>query len=377
MGDLLDWWRQYWPAPFAANPFAPAAGMAGAWGLPPSGAFWHLPSLEQNRPAPTFATLDRIRLDLPSLQLREASADAGRRETPILIVAPYALHDATLADFAPGHSLAEVLRRAGPVALTHWKSATHAMRASTIHTYLAELTVVLDELGGRAALVGLCQGGWLAAAYAARFPEKVSALIVAGSPLDLEAAPSRLRDAVNATHALVAEGFVNGCGGRVPGALAQRLWLSDQTASFEATTALECQPDAALRDMFDNWNAFTLDLPGAYFLECTEWIFRENRLARGTFPALGRSVGLAGVQAPLYVLAAAQDEIVALPPALATTRLHPPGIAMPLRRERVIQGLHMSLFMGRHTLAEAWNEVVDWLEALERPAAPLRRSRSG
>jgi poly(3-hydroxyalkanoate) synthetase len=371
MSDLLDWWRRFWPTPLTDQVFAPA--VASSWGLP-AGAFWAAP---RAREQPAFTSLDRTRLDLPALQLREASADAGRRGTPILIVAPFALHDATLADFAPGHSLAEVLRRAGPVALIHWKSATHDMRAHTIHTYLAELNIVLDELGGRAVLVGLCQGGWLAAAYAARFPAKVSALIAAGTPLDIEAAPSRLSEAVKTTPALVAESFVTGCGGRVPGAIAQRLWLSDTSRAFDASTALECEPDAALRARFDLWNAYTLDLPGSYFLECIEWIFRENRLARGRFPVFGREVGLADLAVPVHIIAAAQDEIVSLPQALADERLQPQGEHKFPRSARVTEGVHLSLFMGRRTFSGAWREAVDWLEALERPQAPLRRSRSG
>jgi len=45
-----------------------------------------------------------------------------------VIVAPYEVHDASVADFAPGHSLAQTLAEAdaGSGALTFWKSATAA-----------------------------------------------------------------------------------------------------------------------------------------------------------------------------------------------------------------------------------------------------------
>ena len=76
----------------------------------------------------------------------------------------------SVADFAPGHSLAQTLAEAdaGSIALTFWKSATAEMRDYGIDAYLGDLNVAIDDLGGRASLVGLCQGGWLAAAYAAR-----------------------------------------------------------------------------------------------------------------------------------------------------------------------------------------------------------------
>jgi poly(3-hydroxybutyrate) depolymerase len=36
--------------------------------------------------------------------------------------------------------------------------------------YLAEINVLVDDLGGRMNLIGLCQGDWMSAMYAARFP---------------------------------------------------------------------------------------------------------------------------------------------------------------------------------------------------------------
>ena len=40
------------------------------------------------------------------------------------------------------------------------------------------------------------------------------------------------------------------------------------------------------------------------------WLFRANRLARGCFPALGRPARLPEIEAPIFVLAAAEDEVV-------------------------------------------------------------------
>jgi len=71
--------------------------------------------------------------------------------------------------------------------VTDWKPATTRMRYFDIDTYLAALNVVVDDLGGKVHLVGLCQGGWLSAMYAARFPGKVQSLVCAGSPLDTDA----------------------------------------------------------------------------------------------------------------------------------------------------------------------------------------------
>src|SRR5215216_86753 len=96
---------------------------------------------------PRWTTPNRIALELPSMRLREFSADGDDIAT--LICAPLALHDATLTDFAPNHSLVAALRMAGlrNVFVTDWRSASPEMRFFSIDSYLADLNVVVDELG--------------------------------------------------------------------------------------------------------------------------------------------------------------------------------------------------------------------------------------
>lgn len=128
----------------------------------------------------SFPTFQRVRLDLNTMFLLETRRSAASAR-PVMIVGPYAVHDAAIADFAEGHSLAGALTEegAGPLALTFWKSATAQMRDYGIDAYLSDLNVAVDDLGGRVSPIGICQGGWLAAAYAARFPRKVEKLVAA------------------------------------------------------------------------------------------------------------------------------------------------------------------------------------------------------
>ena len=123
------------------------------------------------RPAPRWSTANRVVLELHTLTLRDFSIRAAER--PVLVLPPYAGHASTIADFHAGQSLVATLRQSGceKVLVTDWRSATPEMRDYDIDNYLAELAVVVDDLGGKVALVGLCQGGWLATMYAARFPD--------------------------------------------------------------------------------------------------------------------------------------------------------------------------------------------------------------
>jgi hypothetical protein len=135
---------------------------------------------------PALATPNTVRLDLRTMLLRDYGKGGGM---PTLVDAPYAGHTAMIADYHKGQSLVETLLANGisHVALTDWKSATADMKDLEIDNYLAEIVVAVDDLGGRVNLVGLCQGGWIATMVAARFPDKVNSLVLAGSPIDMDA----------------------------------------------------------------------------------------------------------------------------------------------------------------------------------------------
>lgn len=347
MPDLFEPWR-FWPTLIASMDGCPG-------------------------PPPPFATLDRVRLDLSTMELRVRSADRGREGVPVLIVAPFALHDAVIADFAPGFSLTATLDVAGPVAVTRWRPATQDMRLLTIDSYLAELNVAIDELGGRAALAGLCQGGWLAAVYAARFPSKVAALALAGAPIDLAAAPSLIVNQVAATPAVLLQTYLAAFGGIAPGGHRRAVW-SRASLDASAREALQREPTPAQQEAFDRWNAFTMALPGPFFREVTEWLFRENRLALGCFPALGRLCDLAAIEAPIFLLMARGDIIIPPPQTLAIKDLCPRASVSA----RIVDGVHLSLFMGADVLNGAWREIAAELaQALQAERQPSRTGRAG
>jgi poly(3-hydroxyalkanoate) synthetase len=319
----------------------------------------------------SLTTLRQIRIELPTMLLLERNEPVAAKAGPVLILAPYAVHEASIADFADRHSVAQVLVEGGSefIALTYWKSATAQMRDYGVDAYLSDLNVAIDDLGGSASLVGLCQGGWLAAAYAARFPRKVVKLVLAGAPIDTRAAESRItQNLASVSTASIAQALAL-AGGRVLGSLSYALWSDDLLQDFTAEAALQDMSDPALIEKFKAWNARTVDLPGAYFLQSTEWIFRENRLARGSFPSLGRQSALSNISAPIFVLAAADDEIVAVAQATAVKSLCV-GTSVEIRVE---PGRHLSLFMGRRTLHTAWRDIARWLtesDAADRSPSP-------
>jgi poly(3-hydroxyalkanoate) synthetase len=87
------------------------------------------------------------------------------------VCAPFALHAAAIVDLAPERSLVAALSDAGlrRVFATDWRAANADMLFLGIDDYLANLNVLVDQLGGTVDLIGSCQGGWIALAYAACF----------------------------------------------------------------------------------------------------------------------------------------------------------------------------------------------------------------
>jgi poly(3-hydroxyalkanoate) synthetase len=363
--------RAAWQLPidfFYCWPAIIAAMSAGAVVASSNELFSHITgSREQNapRPEPAWTTPHHIRLELGTMRLRDFSTTA--HGVPTLVCAPYALHCATIADFAPDHSLVETLRQSGVGRLhvTDWRSATLAMRDFSIDHYFADLNIAIDELGPPVDLIGLCQGGWLALAFAARFPHKVRRLVLAGAPIDIAAAESRISNFARCTPLAVFEQVVRAGGGCVLGKRMLDLWGSSLNVN-EERQVLQIPDNAdsasvqSLLLRFADWYDTTVDLPGAYYLQVVSWLFKENRLAEGKFVVLGRSIDLKTVRHPTFLLAGRDDDLIASEQLFGAAR----RIGTPKTEVKMITAPcgHLGLFLGAETLKCYWTRIAGWLD---------------
>ncbi|WP_428668277.1 alpha/beta fold hydrolase [Reyranella sp.] len=352
------------PASFFAWPFI-AAAAAGDMLAEQAGQMARLlspPVPDRERPPKVdWSAPNHVVLELSTMELRDFSSI--HQGVPTLVCAPFALHGASIADLAPGHSLVEALARHGcpRVFVTDWRSATPDMRLFTIDTYLADLNVAVDEIGAPVDLVGLCQGGWLSLVYAARFPGKVRKLVLAGAPVDTEAAESSLSIAAHTVPLALVDEVARLGGGRVLGQRWADLWAA-ALQTGDATAILQLQPEdygrqEMLQERFRRWSEATVDLPGAFYHQTVQWLFKENRLAGGRFTALGRRIDLAEVRQPMFLLAARDDEIVPPEQLLALRRLAGTQAVESMTEP----GHHLSLFFGARTLQGAWARIARWL----------------
>ena len=317
-------------------------------------------------PAPEWATKNKIALDLDTMRLRDFSVASGG--LPVLVDAPYAGHSATIADYQKGQSLIETLLASGlpRVLATDWKAATPEMRDFDIDKYLAEINVVVDDLGGRVALVGLCQGGWMSAMYAARFPGKVAALVLAGSPIDTDAGDGPIKRLAHTMPLSMYEEMVAAGKGRMLGQFMLTGWKNmhpDVQYLGKFVDLAEHADDPAYvarTEQFESWYENPLDLPGRYYLQAIDLLFKRNLFAKGEFIGLGQRLSLKDITCPLYLLAGESDDITTWEQVYAAETLVGTSAAKIVKQ--TVPGGHIGLFMGGRTLKDTWPGIAAWLK---------------
>ena len=201
--------------------------------------------------------------------------------------------------------------------------------------------------------------------YAARFPDKVRRLVLAGAPVDIEAGQSEFSKLaaevpLSAFEELVRLGKAGACWGIAFSNCGVR-----RSPPMRATTfcswkrmPMAFQP-GTLEQRFKDWYQWTVDLPGTFFLQVVSSLFKQNQITKNQFAALGRTVDLADVRSPLFLLAAHDDELVSPPQLLTAGRL----VATPKRDiETAVEPCgHLSLFLGAQTIGRTWLRMAHWL----------------
>lgn len=315
---------------------------------------------------PHLATPSKPRIDLRSMTLRDYGAPTG---IPALVVAPYAGHTAMIADYHKGQSLVQTLLDNGiaHVVLTDWKSATDDMKDLDIDNYLADLLAAIDDLGGVVNLIGLCQGGWISAMIAARFPAKVHKLVLAGAPIDTQAGNGPLKRMVNESPLSFYEELVTLGGGLMRGKFMLQGWKNmhpEQHYMQHHIDLYEHIDDPAYlkkEETFESWYENPIDLPGRWYLQVINQLFKENRFAKGKFIGLGRRLDLKDITCPTYLLAGAADDITTPEQVLGAVKYL--GTPKELLRQQTVPGGHIGLFMGARNLKECWPGIAAWIAA--------------
>jgi poly(3-hydroxyalkanoate) synthetase len=337
-----------------------------------------------DRRPPEWSSPNEVVLERPGLAvLRDFSAGSRARVKPTLVLPPQAGHHSSIVDYSAAQSQIDTIRGAGleRVWAMEWVGATAATRHAVVEDYIAFLDEALALIGEPVNLIGDCQGGWLAAIYAALRPELVNTLTIAGAPIDFHAGDGPIHEWVELLCAAGGmsfyEGLVASGGGVLPGRylLDGFIVIKPENEVSKQLDLLLNLDDATHRERyrdFEDWFKFTQDLPGDFYLWIVAELFRDNKLISGSLEVGGECVDLGRIDVPLYLLAGATDHITP-PPQVFAAREY---VSTPASRvvERTTSGGHLGLFMGREALRDHWPPILAGVLEHSRRRAPKARA---
>jgi poly(3-hydroxybutyrate) depolymerase len=328
------------------------------------------------RRLPSWSSPHQIVFESPVARLRDFSTTGPRSKVvPTLVLPPQAGHDSCIVDFSPEQSQMRTILETGLTrAFTlDWVGATEATKDATIDDYLTVIERALDHMGGRANLIGDCQGGWLATIYAALHPERVNTLTIAGAPIDFHCGEPVIHAALQAFAPNGNLNFyrrlVSAGGGLLSGEhmLAGFILIKPDNEIGRQLQLLANLDDAKHVERyreFEDWFKHTQAIPGNFYLWIVEHLFRDNELIAGTLEVGGERVDLRRIDCPLNLLGGAADHIT--PPDQVFALADYVTTAEPDVLRDVSPGGHLGLFMGHDALDNHWPRLL---------AAVLERSR--
>ncbi|HYM57534.1 MAG TPA: alpha/beta fold hydrolase [Solirubrobacteraceae bacterium] len=340
------------------------------------------------REHPRWHSPNEVVLECPVARLRDFSQGSRADVVPTLVLPPQAGHDSCIVDFSPEQSQMQVIRAAGleRAFSLDWIGATAQTRDAGIEDYLSFVERCIEHIGGPVNLVGDCQGGWLAAIYAALHPEQVHTLTLAGAPIDFHAGDPVIHNwvqALGSTDLALYRCVVEQGGGVLEGEHMLNGFIfikpeNEVAKQMQLLTHLHDPEHLERHHHFETWFKHVQDIPGAFYLWIVEHLFVANALVRGTLEIGGARVDLARIDCPLFLLGGARDHIT--PPAqvfAAADHVSTPRVDV---FRHTSSGGHLGLFMGGEALREHWPPILAAIYERSRrdadgPAAERRARR--
>lgn len=321
-----------------------------------------------SRTPPRWATEHTIVAEWPIARLRDFSVTGGPESVPTLFLPPQAGHDSCIVDFDPQQSQIRTALDAGltRVLSLDWVGATESTKDASVEDYIAVMAESIAQLGGRAHLVGDCQGGWLAVIYAALHPDTVETLTIAGAPVDFHAGEPLIHDwmrllAPDRDLALY-QGLVASNDGVLPGEFLLGGFIvmqpdNELDRQLQLLAHIHEPAHVSRYRTFEDWFKHTQPIPGAFYLWIVEHLFQGNELTAGTLRVGERIVDLGDITCPIHLLAGETDHIT--PPAQVFALADHVGTPADQITRRQAAGGHLGLFMGHEALRHQWRPLFE------------------
>jgi polyhydroxyalkanoate synthase len=296
------------------------------------------------------------------LRYRRPGGGTADFATPVLLV-PSLINRHYVLDLRPGRSFVEFLVEHGhDVFLVDWGTPGDEDRYlewdDIVDRYLGRAIRMAARRTGRVHLFGYCLGGTLTAVHAAARPERVASLMLVAAPIDFHRGGLLARWTTTPSFDLEAlgEAFPN-----VPWPLMQASFhmLRPTLNLSKLVSMIDRARDDEFLDHFaalERWGNDNVSFPGRAYRRYIEELYRENRLAAGTFTMSGLSARLDAIRQPVLVVSFAHDHIV--PDASATAALD--LVASTDKQHLRVPGGHVGAMVSRKARDGLWGQLSAW-----------------
>lgn len=238
--------------------------------------------------------------------------------TPIFIVPPFAGRSGNIAQ----NLIDKCVSHDQPVYAYELHSATQSTKNTSISDLVDILHTCQKEIGGPVELIGLCQGGWLSALFAAKHPESVIRFTSFATPFNTKTGTDnciekymRNPDVITYQKIIVAMND-----GIQPGMLQWLAFSLVDPIEIYISRWLklwECiwdENEVNIKKWIKNnsWYDSPQNLAGNWFLDCLEHHFDKNELYEGKWIVGDDVVGLSNIKCPCVCFAGEDDEITGI-----------------------------------------------------------------
>ena len=296
-----------------------------------------------------------------------------RRFGPPLLFVHSLVSRSYVFDLAPGNSFVEAMVNRGfDVFLIDWGTPDELEAHNTLETYVDDylpriVDTVLDITGfDELNLFGYCFGGLLALLYlAGHADDPVRSLAVMATPIDFTQ--------MGPMTSLMGDGRVEAddiidATGNVPPELMRNSFrllqpTGDITGYVNLWQNLWNDDFLSAHQIMTQWSRDHIPFPGDCFRQVSDLFGRQNLLATGRVPLVGRTVDLADITVPFLNIVGEKDHIV--PPA-STGPLSDLVGSNDVEDLRLPAG-HVGLIVGRTAQRRNVPAMADWLERQSDP----------
>jgi polyhydroxyalkanoate synthase subunit PhaC len=298
---------------------------------------------------------------------------AGQKATPSLLIVAAPIKRPYIWDLSPSVSAVRYCLGNGlRVYLVEWVPPSGGDGHAGLDEYAAKAVaacvaaVASQSHGTPPFLIGHSLGGTLAAIFCALEPQAARGLVLLSAPLCFDQASSHFRDSlVSILPATFSETDV------IAGSL-----LSQASAIASPNTfiwsrwvdAVLSTGDALAFDTHGRVERWALDevaLPGKLVSQIVQWLYREDRLCRGTLQVGNKTVGPSSLRVPTLAIINTADEVT---PATSVAPFIERITARDIRLieypgEVGVALQHLALLAGHQAYARIWPEIISWIKS--------------